>query len=107
MKKRASVMQRIGFVVFPDFEVLSLDTATVFEVANVVARKELYELHVLSDSGGPVRTSIGVAAQQGYDRAALILMDYAGRARLKIYAHVAAVPIDAGPVLARLVADAG
>src|SRR5215471_19470044 len=64
MKKRASVMQRIGFVVFPDFEVLSLGTATVFEVANVVARKELYELHVLSDSGGPVRISIGVAAQQ-------------------------------------------
>ena len=64
MKKRASVMQRIGFVVFPDFEVLSLDTATVFEVANVVARKEPYELHVLSDSGGQVRTSIGVAAQQ-------------------------------------------
>ena len=31
----------------------------------------------------------------GDDRAALILMDYAGRARLKIYAHVAAVPIDA------------
>jgi hypothetical protein len=43
----------------------------------------------------------------GDDRAALILMDYAGRARLKIYAHVAAVPLDADPALARLVADAG
>ena len=39
------------------------------------------------------------------DRAALILMDYAGRARLKIYAHVKAVPLDADPELAALVAD--
>jgi transcriptional regulator GlxA family with amidase domain len=54
-------MQRIGFIVFPDFEVLSLDTATVFEVANVVAKQQLYELHVLSETGGAVRTSIGAA----------------------------------------------
>ena len=38
-------MQRIGFIVFPDFEVLSLDTATVFEVANMVAQEQLYDLH--------------------------------------------------------------
>jgi transcriptional regulator GlxA family with amidase domain len=58
--KGVSVMQHIGLIVFPDFEVLSLDTATVFEVANIVAQKELYKLHVLSDSGGAVRTSIGM-----------------------------------------------
>ena len=45
-------MQRIGFIVFPDFEVLSLDTATVFEVANMVAQEQLYDLHVLSEAGG-------------------------------------------------------
>jgi predicted pyridoxine 5'-phosphate oxidase superfamily flavin-nucleotide-binding protein len=43
----------------------------------------------------------------GDDRAALILMDYAGRTRLKIYAHVEAVPLDADAALARLVADPG
>ena len=53
-------MQRIALIVFPDFEVLSLDTATVFEVADVVAKEQLYELHVLSDTGGAVRTSIGM-----------------------------------------------
>jgi len=37
------------------------------------------------------------------DRAALILMDYAGRTRLKIYAHVEAVPLDANEELAALV----
>src|SRR6266436_3676881 len=54
-------MQRIGFIVFPDFEVLSLDTATVFEVANLIAPEQLYELHVLSDTGGAVSTSIGMS----------------------------------------------
>ncbi len=39
------------------------------------------------------------------DRAALILMDYAGRARLKIYAHVEAVPLEADPLLAERVRD--
>ena len=39
------------------------------------------------------------------NRAALVLMDYAGRARLKVYVHVTAVPLDADPVLAELVAD--
>jgi transcriptional regulator GlxA family with amidase domain len=64
-------MQRIGIIVFPDFEVLSLDTATVFEVANVVAKDKLYELHVLSDTGGAVRASIGMAVDtEAFDETA-------------------------------------
>jgi predicted pyridoxine 5'-phosphate oxidase superfamily flavin-nucleotide-binding protein len=39
------------------------------------------------------------------DRACLFLMDYARRARLKIYAHVEAVAIDADPALAARVFD--
>jgi transcriptional regulator GlxA family with amidase domain len=56
-------MQRIGFIVFPGFEVLSLSTATVFEVSNIVAKEELYQLHVISETGGAVRTSIGAAVE--------------------------------------------
>ncbi|WP_242138798.1 pyridoxamine 5'-phosphate oxidase family protein [Sphingomonas sp. TREG-RG-20F-R18-01] len=41
------------------------------------------------------------------DRAALILMDYAGRQRLKIYAHVAVLAIDADPALAAQLAIPG
>ncbi len=41
------------------------------------------------------------------DRAALILMDYAGRTRLKIYAHIEALPLEADPALALLVAEPG
>jgi uncharacterized protein len=40
------------------------------------------------------------------DRVALILMDYARRARLKIYAHVETLEIDADPELTRRVAGA-
>jgi uncharacterized protein len=41
------------------------------------------------------------------DRAALILVDYARRARLKIYAHVKAVALDADSALAAGLADPG
>ncbi|CDZ68863.1 Putative pyridoxine 5-phosphate oxidase [Neorhizobium galegae bv. orientalis] len=40
------------------------------------------------------------------DRACLFLMDYAHRARLKIYVHVEEVALDADPALAALVVDA-
>lgn len=39
------------------------------------------------------------------DRCALFLMDYPRRARLKIYAHVENVPLDADPSLSELVTD--
>lgn len=41
------------------------------------------------------------------DRACLFLMDYPGRARLKIYAHVEKVALDADPALTELVTDIG
>jgi len=51
------------------------------------------------------RQYISVGNLKADDRAALILMDYAGRARLKIYAHVEAVPLDTDPALAERVLD--
>lgn len=39
------------------------------------------------------------------DRACLFLMDYGRRARLKIYAHVERLALDADPALAKLVSD--
>lgn len=41
------------------------------------------------------------------DRASLFLMDYAHRARLKIYAHIEAVALDADPALTALVTVPG
>jgi predicted pyridoxine 5'-phosphate oxidase superfamily flavin-nucleotide-binding protein len=51
------------------------------------------------------RQYISVGNLQADDRASLILMDYAGRRRLKIYARVEAVPTGANPALAELVAE--
>jgi predicted pyridoxine 5'-phosphate oxidase superfamily flavin-nucleotide-binding protein len=49
------------------------------------------------------RQYISVGNLAASDRAALILMDYARRARLKLYAHVEAVALDADPALTALV----
>ncbi|MES2058463.1 MAG: pyridoxamine 5'-phosphate oxidase family protein [Pseudomonadota bacterium] len=49
------------------------------------------------------RQYISVGNLAAGDRAALILMDYTRRARLKIYAHVEVVALDADPGLTELV----
>jgi uncharacterized protein len=51
------------------------------------------------------RQYISVGNLVANDRAALILVDYPRRARLKIYAHAETVPLDADPDLARFVID--
>jgi len=53
------------------------------------------------------RQYISVGNLAADDRVALFLMDYAGRRRLKIYAHVEAVAIEADPALAEAVIDPG
>jgi transcriptional regulator GlxA family with amidase domain len=53
-------MHRFGLVIYPDFNVMSLAPLAVFELANTVAAKPFYEIQVLSEAGGEVRTSIGV-----------------------------------------------
>jgi predicted pyridoxine 5'-phosphate oxidase superfamily flavin-nucleotide-binding protein len=53
------------------------------------------------------RQYISVGNLAANDRVALILMDYAGRRRLKIYAHVEAVALDADPALVERVVDPG
>jgi transcriptional regulator GlxA family with amidase domain len=53
-------MHRIGLVIYPGVNVMSLAPAAVFELANGAAAGPFYGIEVLSESGGPVRTSIGV-----------------------------------------------
>ena len=52
-------MQRIGFVVFPDFQLMGFAAASVFEFANLTVGEPLYDVHLLSETGGAVRTSVG------------------------------------------------
>jgi len=54
-------MQRIGFVVPEGFQMIGLAAQAVFEFANRDAGKPVYEVRVLSENGGPVRSSLGIA----------------------------------------------
>jgi transcriptional regulator GlxA family with amidase domain len=56
---RVFAMQRIGMIVYPDFQVLCFAALSVFEVANREAGKRLYDLEVLGNGGGSVRGSFG------------------------------------------------
>lgn len=52
-------MQNIGLILYPNFQVLGLSICSVFEFANIVAGRPIYSISLLSEQGGPVRTSAG------------------------------------------------
>ena len=53
-------MQRVGFVVSPGLSLMGLTATTVFEIANLVQNEDVYDLHFISEHGGPVRASSGI-----------------------------------------------
>jgi transcriptional regulator GlxA family with amidase domain len=53
-------MHRIGLVIYPGVQALSLAPISVFEMANETAKKTFYDVRMLSEFGGLVRTSIGI-----------------------------------------------
>jgi len=56
-------MQRIGFVIFPGFQMMSLAAASVFEFANIELEESVYDVHYLSETGAAVRSSFGMTTQ--------------------------------------------
>lgn len=56
-------MLTIGFVVFEDFQVMGMAALSAFEMANLVLGRPAYQVHVLSEQGGPVRNSLGFAIE--------------------------------------------
>jgi transcriptional regulator GlxA family with amidase domain len=53
-------MHRIGFVVSPDFQLMSVAALPAFEFANLTTQTPFYEVQVLSETGGLVRSSLGL-----------------------------------------------
>ncbi len=53
-------MQRIGFIVLPGFQMLSVTALSVFELANWEIGEPVYDVHLLSETGGSIRSSIGI-----------------------------------------------
>jgi transcriptional regulator GlxA family with amidase domain len=56
-------MRLVGYVVFPGFGVMSFGAMSVFETANARLGTPQYDLRLLSETGGPVRSSSGVVVQ--------------------------------------------
>lgn len=53
-------MRHVGVVVFPGFQILDMVAISVFELANLVAEQPEYQVEVISEHGGMVRSSSGV-----------------------------------------------
>jgi transcriptional regulator GlxA family with amidase domain len=53
-------MQRIGFLVYPGFQIMTLAALPVFECANLQPNERRYDVRVLSEHGGLVRSSSGL-----------------------------------------------
>jgi transcriptional regulator GlxA family with amidase domain len=56
-------LQRIGFVIYPNFQVMSLAAVTVFEMANLTLEETAYAVTLLSETGGLVRSSAGFGVE--------------------------------------------
>jgi transcriptional regulator GlxA family with amidase domain len=54
-------MQHVGVIVLPGFQVMSLAALSVFEFANKEMDKPVYDVRLLSETGGSVRSSIGIS----------------------------------------------
>jgi hypothetical protein len=54
-----SIMLRIGYIVVPGFQVMVFGGLTVFELANRLTKEPYYEIRLISESGGPVQSSLG------------------------------------------------
>jgi transcriptional regulator GlxA family with amidase domain len=67
------IMLRIGYIVVPGFQVMVFGGLTVFELANRLTKEPYYEIRLISESGGPVQSSLGYSvmtdslAEGGFD----------------------------------------
>lgn len=54
-------MRTVALLLRPDFQVMSLAALSAFEMANLAAQATLYDIHVLSEHGGLVASSLRTA----------------------------------------------
>ena len=52
-------MQNVGLILYPGFQVLGLSMSATFEVANIMAKRQVYAVTLLSEQGGLVQSSAG------------------------------------------------
>lgn len=52
-------MRKVGFIIYPGYQPMGLAVTTPFELANRQAAEPVYDIRMLSEHGGTVRTSLG------------------------------------------------
>lgn len=52
-------MHKIGYVVFPGFQLLGFAAVTAFEMANLQLGEPAYQIELLSEAGGEIKSSAG------------------------------------------------
>lgn len=57
------MVKRVGLLVFPGFQILDMVAVSVFELANASVPRPAYALEVVSEEGGPVKSSSGVQVE--------------------------------------------
>ncbi|MFS8049429.1 GlxA family transcriptional regulator [Rhizobium sp. BR 314] len=53
-------MQQVAFLLFPGFQIMSLAAVSAFEFANLELNEKVYDIHFLSETGGPITNSLGI-----------------------------------------------
>jgi transcriptional regulator GlxA family with amidase domain len=62
-------VRRIGFIVFSGYQVMAFAALSAFEIANQQAGKPVYDVRILSETGGLVPTSIGMSiGSEAFDK---------------------------------------
>ena len=56
-------MPRVGIVLSPGFQMMCFAGISAFEIANVAAGEPRYDITVLSEEGGPVKSTLGAALE--------------------------------------------
>ncbi len=56
-------MHRLGYLAAPDFQVMGFAAISAFEFANLTAGEKFYDVHMLSETGGPVNSSLGMSIE--------------------------------------------
>src|ERR1700759_456313 len=56
-------MRDIAFLVYPGYSLMALAIVAGFEVANSMVNPPPYDLHYVSEHGGPIRTSAGLVLE--------------------------------------------
>jgi len=56
-------MIKVGFLVCPGFQMMSLAALSAFELVNFSTGEKHYDIEILSETGGPVTNSLGLALE--------------------------------------------